>query len=440
MSAGTPPLPNPPAKPQVKSLHCPQCGAAITLRSFQQAVTVVCDSCHSVLDAKDPTLKILQQFQAVTSELPPMIPLGTRGKLRGTDYEVIGFQRRSIESDGVRYDWHEYLLFNPYKGFRYLSEYQGHWNDITVCKDLPILQTGIVPSANYLGEIYRHFQTADATTGYVIGEFPWQVRVGERATVTDYVRPPRVLSCEQGSSETTWSVGEYTYPQEIWKAFNLSGQPPEPVGVFENQPAPATVSLKQAWLAFLLLTAFLLGLMAFNDMVASKDPVFSANYQLAPGAPKGEASFVTDVFELKGRTSNVEIKTAANVSNSWIYLNYALINQDTGKAWDFGREVSYYSGRDSDGSWTEGSRSDTVIVPSVPPGHYYLRIEPEADARHPQISYSVLIRRDVPVFKFYGYALLALFLPVLYVTFKSISFERARWSESDHPILQTESD
>ena len=71
MSAGTPPLPNPPAKPQVKSLHCPQCGAAITLRSFQQAVTVArSDSRHSVLDAKDPTLKILQQFQAVTSELP----------------------------------------------------------------------------------------------------------------------------------------------------------------------------------------------------------------------------------------------------------------------------------------------------------------------------------------------------------------------------------
>jgi hypothetical protein len=366
--------------------------------------------------------------------------LGTRGKLRGTDYEAIGFQRRSIESDGVRYDWHEYLLFNPYKGFRYLSEYQGHWNDITVCKDLPLLQTGIVPSANYLGEVYRHFQTADATTGYVIGEFPWQVRVGERATVTDYVRPPRVLSCEQASGETTWSVGEYTYPQEIWKAFNLPGQPPEPIGVFENQPAPATVSVKQMWLAFLVMAIFLIGLMAFNDMIASKDPVFDAAYELAPGPPKGETSFVTDVFELKGRTSNVEIKTSANVSNSWIYLNYALINQDTGKAWDFGREVSYYSGRDSDGSWTEGSRRDTVIVPSVPPGHYYLRIEPEADARHPRISYSVSIRRDVPVFKFYGYALLALFLPVLYVTFKSLSFERARWSESDHPILQTESD
>jgi Domain of unknown function (DUF4178) len=438
MSAGQPPLPSQPAKPQVKALNCPQCGGAITLRSFQQAVTVVCENCHSILDAKDPTLKILQQFQAITGELKPLIPLGTRGKLRGTDYEVIGFQRRSIESDGVRYDWHEYLLFNPYKGFRYLSEYQGHWNDITVCKNLPTVRTSLVSSANYLGENYRHFQTADATTGYVIGEFPWQVRVGERAVVTDYVHPPHLLSCEQSSGETTWSVGEYIYPQEIWKAFNLPGRPPEPIGVFENQPAPATVSAKQVWAAFLALAVILLGLMAFNDLVASKDPVFNGAYQLHTGEPKGEASFVTDIFALKGRTSNVEIKTSANVSNNWIYLNYALINQDTGQAWDFGREVSYYSGRDSDGSWTEGSRTDTVTVPSVPPGNYYLRIEPEADARHPLIAYTVAIRRDVPVFKFYGYALVALFLPILYMSFKAISFERARWAESDHPILQTE--
>jgi Domain of unknown function (DUF4178) len=440
MSAGTPPLSGPPSKPQVKALNCPQCGAAITLRSFQQAVTVVCENCHSILDAKDPTLQVLQQFQAIIGELPPLIPLGTRGKLRGTDYEVIGFQRRSIESDGVRYDWHEYLLFNPYKGFRYLSEYQGHWNDVTVCKDLPVVQSSFVRTANYLGEVYRHFQTADATTGYVIGEFPWQVRVGERASVTDYIRPPRVLSCEQSAGETTWSLGEYTYGLDIWKAFNLPGRPPEPIGVFENQPAPTTIRLKQVWTAFIVLAIFLVGLMAFTDMVASKDPVFSASYQLPPGAPKGEVSFVTDVFELKGRTSNVELKTAANVSNSWIYLNYALINQDTGRAWDFGREVSFYSGYDSDGSWSEGSRRDTVIVPSVPPGHYYLRIEPEADARHPSISYSITLRRDVPVFSFYGLALLGLFVPVLIATLKSLGFERARWSESDHPILQKEND
>ena len=67
--------------------------------------------------------------------------------------------------------------------FRYLSEYQGHWNDISVCKVEPTVTHQLVDRANYLGESYRHFQTAEATTGFVLGEFPWQVRVGDPVLV-----------------------------------------------------------------------------------------------------------------------------------------------------------------------------------------------------------------------------------------------------------------
>src|SRR5438132_3939175 len=159
MSASTPPLSGPP-KAQAKALNCPKCGAAIVLRSFGQAETVVCASCHSILDAKDPNLAILQQFEIKTSDIRPLIPLGTRGKLRGMDYEVIGFQRRSTAVDGITYCWHEYVLFNPYKGIRYLSEYNGHWNDISICKTLPSVQSAFLnssgTSADYLGESYKH--------------------------------------------------------------------------------------------------------------------------------------------------------------------------------------------------------------------------------------------------------------------------------------------
>jgi hypothetical protein len=172
MSASQPPLPSQPAKPQVKALNCPQCGAAITLRSFQQAVTVVCENCHSILDAKDPTLKILQQFQAITGELKPLSSRSARAETRGTDYEVIGFQRRSIESDGVRYDWHEYLLFNPYKGFRYLSEYQGHWNDISVCKNRPPFAAPSSPPPTISAKIFATFRPRTPPPDTSSGNFP----------------------------------------------------------------------------------------------------------------------------------------------------------------------------------------------------------------------------------------------------------------------------
>jgi hypothetical protein len=178
--------------------------------------------------------------------------------------------------------------------------------------------------------------------------------------------------------------------------------------------------------------------MGFSS-IARNEPVIEENYAFNTNA-RGEASFVTDVFELKGRTSDLELKTTSDVNNNWIYLSYALINQDTGRAYDFGREVSYYHGYDSDGSWTEGSREDSVAIPSVPPGNYYLRIEPESDFGHGTISYSISARRDVPQMSFFGLALLALLAPAGLITWRSINFEHLRWAESDYGSTGSDDD
>jgi len=424
--------PTPPGKPQVKALNCPGCGAALTLRTFGNAVTIVCDSCHSILDATDPNLQILQQFKVATDECRPLIPLGTRGKIRGTDDEVIGFERRTIQVDGIAYSWHEYVLFNPYKGFRYLSEYNGHWNDVSVLKALPEVHASSPPTVRYLGETYRHFQTAKAETSFVLGEFPWQVRVGESAVVTDYVSPPRVVSSEQTGQEVSWSMGEYMSGKEIWKAFHLPGDAPEAVGVYENQPSPLSADTKNIWVAFAVFLLLLVVMMIGCDTLARNEKVFTGDYKFDSNQ-RAESSFVTDDFELKGHTSNVEVTTSTDLNNRWIYLNYALINEDTGQAFDFGREVSYYHGYDSDGSWSEGGQNDSVAVPSVPAGRYYLRVEPEGDPGYGATYYSVTVKRDVPQYSFYGIALLALLLPAILLTWRSLSFEHMRWAESDHP-------
>src|SRR5207245_1729315 len=298
MSASTPPLSGPP-KAQAKALNCSKCGAAIVLRSFGQAETVVCSSCRSILDAKDPNLAILQQFELKTSDVKPLIPRGTRGKLRGTDYEVIGFQRRSAVVDGITYYWHEYVLFNPYKGIRYLSEYNGHWNDISICKQLPMPEGS---SANYLGEIYKHFQTSDASTDFVLGEFPWQVRVGEKAAVTDFVHPPRVLSSERMDKEVTWSIGEYMYGREIWEAFKLPGAPPEAMGVYENQPSPVTTNVAGMWVACAAFAMLLLALMAGFDVRAKNEAVLQRPFwSLLSAHRTGGGSFASQHGVLRRR-------------------------------------------------------------------------------------------------------------------------------------------
>ena len=422
--------PVPGGAPQVKSLNCPGCGASLTVRSFGNAITVICSSCHSVLDAQDPKLKILQKFHVATNEDPPLIPLGARGSLRGVVYEVIGFQRRTIHVEGISYSWHEYVLFNPIKGFRYLTEYDGHWNDVNILRSLPEMSAGDA-SLKYLGETYRHFQKANAATTFVLGEFPWQVRVGETVSVSDYVSPPRVISSEGSGKEVTWSMGEYLAGRDIWKAFKLEGEPPAPIGVYENQPSPLSSNVRSVWVLVGVFLMLLLALTVSVYWMESDELVFDQTFEFNTSA-KSEASFVTDVFQLKGRTADVELATSANVDNNWIYLNLALIDQDTGHAYNFGREISYYHGYDSDGSWTEGSTSNTVTVPSVPAGNYYLRIEPESDSDHGLIRYAVSVRRDVPQASFFGIALLALLIPAGLITWRSLNFEHLRWAESDY--------
>ena len=50
------------------------------------------------------------------------------------------------------------------------------------------------------------------------------------------------------------------------------------------------------------------------------------------------------------RRGNVEIEVEAPLQDNWLYLDGALINEESGELHEFDTEVSYYSGPD----WSEG--------------------------------------------------------------------------------------
>jgi hypothetical protein len=455
------------------ALHCPNCGGPVEFRGFGHALTIVCPQCLSVLDATSPQLTILQQTQDAQARRTPLVPLGTRGKWAAATWEIIGFQTRGVEEDGVIYEWEEYLLFNPYKGFRYLTNYQGHWNFVTPVESLPERRAiGSRPAVFFEGNLYRHFSGAQATTSFVLGEFPWRVRVGEEVLADDFVHPPTVLSSETTSDEVTWSRGEYVLGPDLWKAFALPGSAPRPQGVYLNQPSPHAGRVGGTWGIFaLMLIALLVIAMTFGAL-SKGDTVFDEHYHYST-ADRGEPSFVTKVFEIEGRTANLELTINTNLANEWAYFNLALINETTGDAYDFGREVSYYAGSDSDGSWSEGSHSSTAIIPHVPAGRYYLRVEPEMEgsptppanpvpaakpapaatatpaprprasgfpstARVPfvvgkSVYYEIVLRHDVPTYGWFWIAALLLLIWPIFSTIRATHFETRRWSTSDYP-------
>ncbi|MBL8295174.1 MAG: DUF4178 domain-containing protein [Bryobacterales bacterium] len=423
---------------KAKTLECPNCGGPIELRAAEVSVTAVCIQCLSVLDSSSPNLQVIQQFKK-KQRVKPLVPLGTTGHLRGEDYLNIGFQERSIRVDGTRYAWREYVLFHPFRGFRYLSEYDGHWNFVKPLVHLPeATNVGGRPAMKIFGETYSHFQDAKATTDFVMGEFPWRVKVGEVIDCGDYIHPPRMLSSEKSEGEVTWSLGEYTSGADIWKAFKLPGNPPEAKGVYANQPSPHSTSVRGIWTRALLLMGLAIVSIVFAETLMDNRVVYQDTFNFDP-SNKGEASFVTPVFELKGRPANLKVDIEADLSNNWAYFNLALVNETTGQGWDWGRELSYYSGSDSDGAWSEGSRSDSSLLGAIPAGRYYLRIEPDWEpspsepiVRPGRITYKITVRRDVPQVWFYAFVLLLLLIPPVWMTFRSVGYERQRWAESQY--------
>jgi Domain of unknown function (DUF4178) len=412
---------------QAKSISCPNCGGPVELRGFAHTLSVVCPQCLTVLDASTPEVQILHKFQGKT-QTKPTIPLGTQGKIGGTQYEVIGFQVRQVTDGGDSYSWDEYLLFNPYKGFRYLTEYNGHWNFVHVETALPEQTLGRGRIAmRYGGQTYLAFDSMTASTAYVLGEFPWRVQVGESVACQDFVAPPLMLSSEATGGEVTWSRAEYMTGSQVWPAFKLPGSPPPAYGIFANQPSPYRGSIGSAWRTWLWLNVALAGLIFLFMFISPGGVAFSDHYAYSQRL-KNDSAFVTPTFQLAGRDANVELSIHTDLDNNWAYFNFALINDQTGQTFDFAREVSYY--HDSDGS--EGSRSNSVIVPSVPSGQYYLRVEPEMAPGSPFVRYDLELRRNVPNYGFFGVAALLLLIPPVLATFRRSSFEAARWRESDY--------
>jgi hypothetical protein len=416
------------------TLACPNCGSSIELHAQGWAVTVACSSCGSVLDALDPNLRVLQEH-AMRLPHTPAIPLGTRGKIRGVEYEVIGCQRVAIEVEGVEYAWTEYVCFNPYHGFMYLSEYEGHWNVIEKLRRKPGAPTGSGRPAIALdGRTYHHFQTAQARTTMAMGEFPWELRVGDEVKARDFISPPFILSAEVSDQEVTWSRGEYTDPSEIAKMFGVPSIDRRPEGVFANQPnTHVRAARRVAKVGGPLMLLWFLILVA-TIVFSQRDEVFSETYTY--DRTRGEQNaLVTTPFELRGRTSNVRITIRAALENDWAFFGLALIHDGTGQARDVGKQLSFYSGRDSDGSWSEGSRTGSVTLSSVPSGRYALRLLPEGgEPVGNPVSYTVTIKRDVPAFSHFVIAFFALVVPMALVWAPVIGFESRRWMESDHEV------
>lgn len=417
------------ARVAAQGMGCPKCGGPLSLNAPDKSERVTCPFCNSLLDVNQGKLSWLKSLTPPKSAPEFVLKVGMEASFNDAPFKVIGAVVRSVTIDGITYYWHEYLLYNPMIGFRWLVHSDNHWNFVETVNpaDVEIVQPfGFGATVKYNGKTFKIFQDATAQVEYVQGEFYWRVEQGEKVQAVDYVSAPLMLSQERTDKEVNWSVGVYQTNAEIEKAFNISDLP-KPWSVAPNQPFTGGFYIKWgfAFLAALFLVAIVMiplggfGGTPLNETITLQPTQNSTTTQTA----------FSKQFELKGNR-NVRISAQAPVSNSWAELDVDLINEQNNEVESVSIPIEYYSGSDSDGSWTEGSQSQDATLSALPAGKYTLRVEGTWQDSSKPMPVAVKVEQNVSRGVNFCCALVVLaILPMLGII-RKFSFESRRWSES----------
>ncbi len=416
------------AEPTLKArtFNCPSCAAPLAI-SHENIESVGCPNCGAVLDAANETVMLLARA-TLDLKVKPSLPLGARGKLHGEDVEIIGFMRRRMTEEGVDYRWNEYLLLGRDGRLLWLTEYLGHWN---LARTLPRAVIVAGDKAVFEHTEFKHFQSYHAFVDYVIGEFPWRVKIDEAVAVEDYVAPPRMLSRETSASEATYTLAEYLEPEELQQAFKLSARLGTAAGIFADQPNPYKEAHAKVFRSFWMLLAVAL-VVHLALLLASRGPVLDQSLVFKPGDDEPQ---LTREFRLTAPVSRLEIEHEADLNNNWIALGLTLVNKNTGEAWQASREISRYEGVDEGESWSEGSRSDSVVFAGLPAGTYILAEDADLAAASRPVRAHLRVSRPGPRWSSFFLLLGALALFPIYTFTRRAGFEVKRWAESDHPLV-----
>lgn len=431
---------------QAESVKCASCGGPIALHSFGAMQRVICPHCGSALAPADSGALALLEA-ASRKHQPSMLPLHTRGTLDGVEWEVIGICWRRCVVDGLAYPWQEFLLFNPYRGFRWLifSCTDAHWTIGANLDGAPQVLKSSHHRVRFKGREYKHFQGAEAVVTYVEGEFTWEVHVGDKAEANDFVAPPHGLSTEQSNgpdgAELTFTLQQHIDATTVWKAFGQAGKPPKPRGVGALRPNPWRRHRRQIWLSFLVFVGLWLALSTHLENSRNTRTVL-AEQNLSFDEPLSR----TLTIGRPGETTAIEFHFSAEpLDNAWAYADVMLVNLATEEAVGFGVEASYYHGVDDGESWTEGNGRGAVTIGGVVGGEYLLQLTPQRDtssisdgvpfflgATRSPTSFGIELVEDVYLTRYSALAVLVIFGLPLFGGLMGWIFERRRWQNSDY--------
>lgn len=426
---------------------CPQCATRLPSHDPANSRYFGCFHCRTFFRA-NPTAPTsgaqrLDGFKAAL-EPGPSLPLGVVGTLGGYRCRLTGYQVRGEKDDRVA-EWREYQLrpAEPLPGDDptdfplQLAEYQGHWLLIRRAWHTP--DTRGPRSAqdgsweDETGRKYRLWHRYEPLIRDALGEFDWNILEDEALRLEEYVGPPYMLVSEQlRDARPTWYLAEYYEPERVAKAFNLEASSlPVRHGVGAAQPNPA-----RHWPQLSRLTGLAVGLLvAAQLLLLLLKPAVNGAEEFVITSPDRAAyqqMVVSKSFELPKTGALGVTLEIPDITNHWAEITASLVNEQTGRGYEFTRSIEYYEGVEDGEHWTEGNHSAEAVLSAVPAGHYHFNFYPTLDKDTGAVTLLLRLEENPTLWSNFLLVLGGLALLPLWVWWRSRSFEQDRWVNSDY--------
>lgn len=420
---------------EMKTINCTACGAGLDVLGGGRVVAHICSYCGSELDAQHDYAVLKKKTNALNRPDTPF-QIGMSGEIFGVTFTIIGIMETVETYMHLTWRWVDHMVFSPTHGYGYLTVEDGHLTFTRRQRELPnppaITETMVAtyerpPIARLKGERYTYYDSSSTKIVYAEGEFNWTPRQGEQRRVITAMSDDAMLSFS--STQTESEVERTLYlPPETWASWGLEA--PQRLGTHPLQPFHA---LRHA--GFLKVVAG-----GFAGICLVLTVLFATNpgTQVLARTPFDLSQLPTELsFEITKPGKLAELEIWGDVNNSWAAFEIALTDPEDQPVFIAGQEIGYYFGRDSDGSWVEGSKYSTLRWRPETAGTYTLEVELDETGLWSRNSGAALTKITVAAREGQSSGLWTGLAALLFGLFAGIPMARSywhqkkRWSGSD---------
>lgn len=359
----------PPYKP--KDIHCPGCGAALTIKD-ERSELVVCEYCGSHLDVSETEKKVLGKGPDKKQDFPLL--LGDSFRYKGTKFEIISRMVFIEESDYTQ-KTRQYLLYNPRRGTMWIDEYKGHYSLSTDTHVMPTSE----PFTKRRGDIlttHDHRKWITEGTGtyelvYVDGSLPWIAKIGDKIQYAEFSEKSgsgMQYEVQSIGIEMEYGTGKALPIEMVRRATNKMDLGKE-MGLREPVDAAIKSKFYKAVILVASLAIIINGIFALF-CVSRGRVVLSQNFTASQLT--GEA--FSKPFKVAGKNNIVKVNVTAapRLNNEWMAMDLAIVENDDRVIHVYDGDIAYYHGTEGGESWSEGSQNTTEYIKIPRAGIYRL--------------------------------------------------------------------